>query len=182
MIDTVGSLGYGKKLGKYGFSERLCSNKEQCEEYLDFCKKNKMVWLGRSYGTLVHKKFSNHFDWLGGRHKESDIQIELKVMDDNYHFLVDLNHSNVIKSKVNGVHMITSSPNYINWNDIKNYPYSVFVIHPSLLEDYSLSGINLAFTNITFDEMAEINNKIYEDLGIYKAFRHLYGSYREDEK
>ena len=95
MIDTVGSLGYGKKLGKYGFSERLCSNKEQCEEYLDFCKKNKMVWLGRSYGTLVHKKFSNHFDWLGGRHKESDIQIELKVMDDNYHFLVDLNHSNV---------------------------------------------------------------------------------------
>ena len=61
MIETVGSLGYGKKLGKYGFRDRLCSNKRQCEEWLDFCKKNKMVWFENAYGTLVHKNFNKHF-------------------------------------------------------------------------------------------------------------------------
>lgn len=182
MIDTVGSLGYGKKLGKYGFSERLCSNKEQCEQYLDFCKRNDMVWLGQSYGTLVHKDFKNHFDWLGGMHKETDVQIKLKVLDDNYNRLIDLNHSNVIKSKVNGVYMITSSPNFLNWKEIKNYPYLVFIIHPTLLEDYSLSGFNIAFTNATVKEMSDINERIYGDIGIYKAFRWLSGNYKENEE
>lgn len=182
MIDTVGSLGYGKKLGKYGFSERLCSNKEQCEQYLDFCKRNDMVWLGQSYGTLVHKDFKNHFDWLSGRHGERNVHMELKIMNDEYQWTVDVNHSNVIQSKVNGVYMITSSPNFLNWEEIKNYPYLVFIIHPNLLEDYALDNkINLAFTNATVKEISDINERIYEDIGIYKAFRWLSGNYKENK-
>lgn len=182
MIDTVGSLGYAKKLGRYGFSDRLCSDKTQCEEWLDFCKKNNMVWFGNSYGTLVHKDFEKHFIRLDGTtDKITEAQIELGVMDDNYNTLISLNHRNVIKSKVNGTYLVTSSPNYIDWNTIEKYPYSVYIIHPSLLEDYNLNGINLAFCNLSYDERYEINKAIYDDIGIYGAFRHLHGAYRSDD-
>lgn len=180
MIDTVGSLGYAKKLGKYGFSDRLCSRKEQCEEWLDFCKRNNMVWFENSYGTLVHKDFNNHFIRLDGSSDEiTNAKIELKVMDVKYNTIVKLNHSNVLKSKINDCYFVTSSPNYIYWENIEKYPYQVFIIHPALLEDYNLNGINLAFTNVTWDEIYDINKAIYEDIGIYGSFRHLYGSYKD---
>lgn len=181
MIETVGSLGYAKKLGKYGFSDRLCSSKDQCEEWLDFCKKNKMVWFENAYGTLVHKDFNKHFIRLDGSSDEiTKAKIELEVMDGNYNGLINLNHSNVIKSKINGCYLVTSSPNYIDWSNIEKYPHQVFIIHPSLLEDYNLNGINLAFSNLSYWEMYDINKAIYEDIGIYGAFRHLHGSYREE--
>lgn len=181
MIETVKTCGYEKKLGRYGFRPNLCTSKEQCEEWLDFCKKNKMVWLGGSYGTLVHKDFRNHFEWLGGRHKEVDVQIELGIMDDTYNTVIDTNHTNILKSKINDCYLITSSPNYIEWSTIKKYPYQVFIIHPSLLEDYNLNGINIAFTNMSYEEMYTINKAIYESIGLYGAFRHLRGAYRSDD-
>lgn len=175
MIDTVGSLGYAKKLGKYGFSDRLCSNKMQCEEWLSFCEKNDMVWLKESYGTLVHKDFDKHFIRLNSLTDEiTHAEIKLGIIDEQYKQLVGLNHSNVLKSRINNVYIVTSSPNYINFDNIDKYSHSVFIIHPSLLEDYSLGGINIGFTNATFEEIADINEKIYEDIGIYKAFRGLY--------
>ena len=165
MIETVESVGYGKKLGKYGFKPNLCTSKQQCEDWLDFCKKNDMVWLGKSYGTLVHKDFSNHFIEVRG-HEADKLRGEYKPMD--------LNHSNVLKSKTNDSYIITSSPNYIVLEHIKKYPHSVYVIHPSLLEDYSLDGrINIAYCNWTFEQYAEINKAIYDDIGIFRAFRHL---------
>ena len=104
-------------------------------------------------------------------------------MNDEYQWTVDVNHSNVIQSKVNGVYMITSSPNFLNWEEIKNYPYLVFIIHPNLLEDYALDNkINLAFTNATVKEISDINERIYEDIGIYKAFRWLSGNYKENKE
>lgn len=182
MIDTVGSLGYARKLGKYGFSDRLCSNKTQCEKWLSFCKKNNMVWFENAYGTLVHKKFNNHFVRLDGSNgnERTNAEIELNIMDSRYNQLIRLNHSNILKSKINGTYIVTSSPNYVDWNQIENYPYSVYIIHPSLLEDYNLNGINLAFCNLSYDEMYEINKAIYEDIGIYGAFRHLHGHYRSE--
>lgn len=185
MLETVGTCGYAEKLGKYGFSENLCSNKEQCEEWLNFCKKNNMIWLEDSYGTLVHKDFNKHFSRIGYRSDKSieeleDARIRLGIINERYDVLVTVNHSNVIKSKVNGCYFVTSMPKYYSqWVEIENYPYQVFIIHPSLLEDYWLGETNLAYGNVTFDEMAEINKRIYEDIGIYRAFRWLHGDFKE---
>ena len=179
MVETVQSCGYGKKLGKYGFKPNLCTCKVECEEWLDFCKKNNMKWLDESYGTLVHKNFDNYFTRLNGSNDEiTSAEIQLKIMDDRYSRFISLNHSNVLKSKINGVYMVTSSPNYIDFENIKKYYYSTYLIHPNLLEDYGLDKINLAFTNASFEEIKDINDKIYEDIGIYEAFRKLYSNHR----
>lgn len=171
MIDTVGSLGYAKKLGKYGFSDRLCSCKEQCEEWLDFCKKNDMVWFEGSYGTLVHKKFKNHFKRIV--EDEHDVLNVLGIEDYNYQKLFPLNHSNVLESKYTGVRFVTSSPNYLfgEVDILKNYPYPIYLIDTRLLEDYMLDDYTIAYSDASYCVIKEINNRIYEDIGIYKAFR-----------
>ena len=169
MIETVATCGYAKKLGRYEFPSNLCSTKELCEKWLDFCKRNKMKWLEGSYGTLVHKEFDKYFTNTK-RETERDILTELGFYDD----ASLLNHSNSLESNINDVIMVTSSPNYLEMNRIKNYPYTVFIIHPSLLEDYTLSGINIAFANMTWNELMEINEAIYEGIGIYGAFRSFY--------
>lgn len=179
MVDTISSLGYDKKLGKYGFKPTLCTSEYQCEKWINFCKKNNMKWLSGAYGTLVHKDFNNHFIRLNETDDEiTEALIELKIIDENYNRLISLNHSNVLKSTINDGYIVTSSPNYISWGNIKKYAYAVYFIHPSLLEDYSLDGdINLAFSNISHNKINEINNAIYEDTGIYCAFKHLCGQW-----
>ena len=177
----VGNSKYGRQLKKFGFSPRLYASEEQCKDWLDFCKRNNMVWFGNSYGTLVHKDFSKHFIRLDGTTDEiTKAKIELGVMDDNYNTLINLNHSNVIKSKVNDVYFVTSSPNYVEWSNIEKYPYTVFIIHPSLFEDYGLNKINFAFSNITYSEICEINEIIYNDIGVYKAFRYFKGLFKDE--
>lgn len=37
MLNTVGSCGYAKKLGKYKFSETLCASLEECDIYGWIC-------------------------------------------------------------------------------------------------------------------------------------------------
>ena len=176
MLETVSSLGYADKLGKYGFKPNLCASKEQCEEWLDFCKKNNMRWLDNSYGTLVHKDFNNHFINLDVSTDEiTKAKIELGIINEQYFTLIRTNHTNVLKSKINDSYIVTS---YIEWIDIKKYPYSVYIIHPSLMEDYSLCGINIAFCNWTWNEYQEINKSIYEDIGIFGAFRLFSGQWR----
>jgi len=178
-METVGTSSYGRQLKKFGFSPRLCASEEQCKEWLDFCKRTDMVWFSKSYGTLVHKNFDKHFTRLEGN-ELTKAKIELAVMDDRYNTLISLNHSNGIKSKINGAYFVTSSPNYVEWDNIKKYPYTVFIIHPSLLEDYGLDKINFAFSNITYAEIDEINKAIYDDIGLYKAFRYFTGSFKEE--
>lgn len=171
MIDTVESLGYSKKLGKYGFPKSLCATEYCCKQWVDFCKKNNMKWLG-GYATLVHKNFDNHFTHISKYNTKTEkILTNLGIIKDNK-FTVDVNHSNVLQSKITGKYILTTSPNYFEWSDIEKYPYSVYFIHPCLLEDYNLDKrVNLAYTNMSVNELNHINKCIYEDIGVYKAFR-----------
>lgn len=174
VVKTVGTCGYAKKLGKYGFNPRLCASEVDCEEWLDFCKKNDMVWLKGSYGTLVHKNFNKYFIRLANCDESKKAGVDLGYVDDIGQILINLNHSNILKSTLNGIYMITSSPNYIDFRQIEKYPYKVYMIHPALLEDYAMDGkISLAFCNTKYDEISEINEAIYEDIGIYRAFRYI---------
>lgn len=171
MLDTVESLGYKEKLGKYNFKPNLFSDKEQCEEWLDFCERNDMIWFNRSYATLVHKNFDRVFEEVKNGNEIRD-DLDLSSVSSL------LDHTLVLKSKVNGAYLVTSSPNHIYLDAIKEYKHSIYFIHPNLLEDYSLSGINIALCDWSYEEMKEINDAIYEKTGIYKAFRLLSGSWR----
>lgn len=166
-MSTIKSLGYAKQLSKYGFPNNLCTYPSQCEKWIEFCQKCDMKWLKGSYGTLVHKNFDRHFTTVKSRSlAEQDLIEEL--------YPRDANHSNIIKSKVTDTIMITSSPNYIDLSLLENYPYDIFIIHSSLLEDYAMNKINLAYCNASLNEIDHINDAIYNTIGLYGAFRQIH--------
>ena len=92
----------------------------------------------------------------------------------------------MFKSKIeDDVYILTSSPydpslNMNLFNQIKSYPYSIYVIHPNFL-DYAafvdrdpvgalrnpLSNMNYAFTNASADQILNINQVIYGDLDTF---------------
>ena len=170
---------YKSELVKLGFSERLLCSPESCERWVEHCKKYNMKFLKGSYGTMVHKNFNKYFKEA----KSNKIKEQLMCKyDDEVKIDSLFDHTMLFKSKIEkDAYILTSSPYaYLNeniFNQIRNYPYDIYVIHPNFL-DYSafvdnnpvgalrspLSNINYAFTNASPEQILNINTVIYDEL------------------
>lgn len=179
---TVSDNIHSKDLVKLGFPKDLCTSSESCEILLEHCKKYDMKFLKGSYYTLVHKDFDKYFKVS----KSNKIRELLTCKDLNENINLPLDHVNLFKSKIeDDVYILTSSPydpslNINLFNQIKSYPYSIYVIHPNFL-DYAafvdrdpvgalrnpLSNMNYAFTNASADQILNINQVIYGDLDTF---------------
>lgn len=180
---TISDNENSKELIRLGFPKNLCTSPKSCELLLKHCKKYNMKFLKGSYSTLVHKNFNKYFK-ISKNHK---IEKLLKKGDDlnNEEFTLPLDHLNLFKSKIDDdVYILTSSPydslNMRMFDEIRNYPYSIYVIHPNFL-DYTafvdeksvgslrdpLTNLNYAFTNASYEQILNINKVIYEDLNTY---------------
>ena len=179
---TVKDSEYSKELVKLGFSERLLCSPESCKIWLEHCKKYNMKFLKGSYGTMVHKNFNKYFK------KSTSNKVKEQLMcksNDEVEIGSLLDHINLFRSQVEkDVYILTSSP-YLTLNsnlinNLKNYPYDVYVIHPNFL-DYTafvdeepvgrlrhpLKEVNYAFTNASFEQMLNINQAIYDELDTF---------------
>ena len=174
---------YAKQLVKLGFSEKLLCSPESCEIWLEHCKKYDMKFLKGSYGTLVHKNFNKYFKVS----KNNKIIDQLSCKDrlgvgEKINLLFD--HTNLFNSIEKDIYILTSSP-YISLNanlinNLNNYPYDVYVIHPNFL-DYTafvdggpvgrlrhpLNEVSYAFTNASYEQMLDINKAIYNELDTF---------------
>lgn len=179
---TVKDSEYSKELVKLGFSERLLCSPESCKIWLEHCEKYNMKFLKGSYGTMVHKNFNKYFK----KSKSNRVKEQLMCKgDDEVEIGSLLDHINLFKSQVEkDVYILTSSP-YLTLNsnlinNLKNYPYDVYVIHPNFLDYYAfvddgpigrlrspLSEVNYAFTNASCEQMLSINQAIYDELGTF---------------
>ena len=173
---TVSDNIHSKDLVKLGFPKNLCTSPESCEIFLQHCEKYDMKFLKGSYGTLVHKDFDKYFKVS----KSNKIMDLLKCKDSNEEINLPLDHVNLFKSKIeDDVYILTSSPyaslNVNMFNQIKDYPYSIYAIHPNFLDyiafvdrDSSdalrnpLENINYAFTTASIEQMLHINKVIYD--------------------
>lgn len=189
MVYIVANSKHAKDLIKLDFPDRLCASPESCENWLAHCKKYNMKFLKGSYGTVVHKDFNEYFK----NSKSDKIRKELSCEDiliDGEKISLPLDHTNLLKSKIdNNVYILTSSPYYeLNLDlieSIKNYPHDVYVINPNFLDYYSfidepseklrhpLDGINYAFTNASETQIKSINDAIYNGTGLFGVFRKL---------
>lgn len=177
---TLGMSKYADELMELGFSDKLYCSPEDCKQYLEHCKKYDMVWFNNSYGTIVHKDFKNYFTEPSLDNKQNYNLYKDYQKGLSQHKTID--HINFLKFKDDDVYILTSSPYYVaNTNDIVNYSYHVYVIHPQLLDYYAfikkhddiknpLSDVSYAFTNATDEQMAYINKVIYEGSKIFMAF------------
>lgn len=177
---TLGMSEYADELIKLGFSDKLYCDADDCKKYLEYCKKNDMIWFNDSYGTIVHKDFNNYFTELSLDDEQNYRLFKEYQKGLSQHKTLD--HVNFIKFKDDDIFILTSSPYRVaNMNDIINYSYHVYVIHPQLLNYYGfirkdddigspLYNVNYAFTKATDKEMLHINKVIYEDIGIFMTF------------
>ena len=183
---------YAKELVKLGFSEKLLCSPESCEIWLKHCEKYNMKFLKGSYGTMVHKNFNKYFK----ESKSNKIRDQLTCKDELINgekIELPLDHTKLFKSiQEEDVYILTSSPysslNANLINNLKNYPYDVYVIHPNFL-DYTafvdngpvgrlrhpLSEVNYAFTNASPEQMLNINKTLYDELNTF-VFQLLSGS------
>lgn len=174
---TISDNIHSKELVKLGFPKNLCTSPESCGIMLNHCKKYDMKFLKGSYGTLVHKDFDKYFKVS----KSNKIRDLLKCKDLNEEINLPLDHVNLFKSKIeDDVYILTSSPyaslNVNMFNRIKNYPHSIYAIHPNFLDYIAfidrgplgamrnpLSDVNYAFTNASSEQILNINKVIYDD-------------------
>jgi len=175
---------YKKELVKLGFSERLLCSPENCKIWVEHCEKYNMKFLKGSYGTIVHKNFNKYFK----NSKSNKIRDQLTCKDklvNGEKIELPLDHTNLFNSKLEeNVYILTSSPyatlNANLINNLKNYPYDVYVIHPNFLDYHAfvdegpvgklrppLKEVNYAFTNASPEQILNINIAIYDDLGIF---------------
>ena len=141
MLNTVGSCGYAKKLGKYKFSETLCASLEDCEDWYNHCKEHNMVFCNGTYGTLVHKNFSKYFklSTMSTRKVPKILGVD-KFAPHNPSKVMD--HVNIFYWRDDSsMKMITTSPySYFKpsmFDGIEDSEYSVYAIHPNLLDYYA---------------------------------------------
>lgn len=176
---TISDNIHSKELVKLGFPKNLYTSPESCGILLNHCKKYDMKFLKGSYGTLVHKDFDKYFKVS----KSNKIRDLLKCKE-NDEINLPLDHVNLFKSKIEeDVYILTSSPyaslNMNMFNRIKNYPYSIYTIHPNFLDyiafvdkgpvgvlRHPLEDINYAFTNASLEQILNINKVIYDGLDL----------------
>ena len=188
-----------KELIELGWDDRLLIKPSDCKLYLEHCKRYNMKFLEGSYGTIVHKHFDKYFEYVGVRtDEEYEIQQKLtceKGLNEDYRVYgvyLDLDHTNLFKSKLHDdVYMLSSSPyGTLSGESIKllkHYPYNVFVINPNFLDYHGFIGrfdmkmrhplvdVNYAFTNATEEQMFEIEKQMMEDksLEVFPIFREM---------
>ena len=183
----LGQNKHAKELVNLGFSDRLITTPEDCEIYLDHCKKNDMKFLKDSYGTMVHKNFNKFFKKSKNNRIFNKLGLtELGAIQQNRNIHRLMDHTNLLRSQIyKNVYVLTSSPymilNQIVFEIIKEYPYNVYVINPNFLdyiafvthehrEWHPLSNLNYAFTEASQEQMLTINKAISEEIGVYNAF------------
>ena len=182
-----------KELKKLGFSGKLYASPKSCENWLNHCKKYDMEFLKESYGTIVHKNFNKYFKHIPIKNdKQYEIQQNLKCGSglekdysvENFDNMI-FDHTNLLKSKITDDYFLTSSP-YSDFiyelQNIKNYPYNVYVVHNNFLDYYAfidnengylrhpLCELNYVFTKATKNNIKLINKTIYKDIGLFPVF------------
>lgn len=180
---TVSDNIHSKDLVKLGFPKNLCTSPESCEILLEHCKKYDMKFLKGSYGTLVHNDFNKYFK-VSQNNKIEDLLKCKDILIDGEPLNLPLDHIKLFKSKIeDDVYILTSSPydslNRNMFNRIKDYPYSVYIVHPNFLDYISfvdmgpvgalrqpIENINYAFTNASPEQMLNINKVIYDNLDL----------------
>lgn len=184
----LGDSIHSKELVKLGFSDRLITTPEDCETYLNHCKKYDMKFLKGSYGTIVHKDFNKYFKESNSHKMRCKLACTNEVTGKSKLDL-RLDHTNLFKSKIfKDVYILTSSP-YSGLdmdiiNTLRDYPYDSYIINPNFLDYHifirdpgeirpPLRNVNYAFTNAAPEQIIQINKIILEDTGVFLAFDYL---------
>ena len=142
-----------------------------------------MKYLKKSDGLLVNVKFDKHFkvsECIKMRNKLS----RKGHLYDKEGIKLPLENINLLRSKIEEkAFILISSPleDLNRSNGFENYPYDIYVVDPGFLDYYAFiedgsrqeEKINYAFTNATQPEMQNINDMIYQDIGLADVFRKL---------
>lgn len=176
---TIADSKYSKELIKLDFPSNLLTDTKQAKDFLDYCKENDMKFLKGSYGTLVHKEFDKYFRFSENRKLELELQ-GIDELTGKSNFDLNLDHDNFFEFKIKkDMHILTSSPYDTVPNDIrketKDYPYNVYAINPYFInyigyiehkKFHPFYDLSYAYTSNSNDEINQINEVIYSDLGI----------------
>ncbi len=183
-MHTIKDSPHCNELKQLGFPEERCASLEMCENLLTHCKLYHMKFFKGSYGTLVHEKFSKIFRKSSNHDKQDEL---LQNLGGDYTHFVD--HVNLFKVNKKDIYILTLSPYcIINLTSlsviISSYPYNICAINPRLLEYAGhvehgralrnpLVDMNYMCTDANLDEIDELNDLIFKELGIDSAFRHF---------
>lgn len=154
-----------KELKKLGFRPNIYIDNEHANELYHHMNKNNMIFLKKSYGTIVNEDFKNFF-------KLSDARRPYRELRENkYDYGID--HTNILYSKNYKVHILTSSPYHDVFGAKLNVPdCQVFLINPRFLDYYSFMGnanygCNLAYVK---DKYLDDFNNLKDEMKEYYGF------------
>ena len=166
MIDEVRYCDKNKELIEIGFRPAMCLNNDDANELYEHMIENNMIFLKKSYGTIINKDYTMFF-----KKAISSARKYSELWERGYGYGID--HKNILRAKDYGFYILTSSPYREVFSVKLNVPAcQVFLINPLFLDYYGFMGNTNYGCNIAYvyDKYIDDFNNLKEEMKEYYGF------------
>lgn len=154
-----------EKLIELGFRPNMYMDNDEASELCDYMIEHNMLFLKKSYGTIVNEDFTDFFKLSDARRPYREL------LENRYGY--DIDHVNLLYSKDYKFYILTSSPYRDLFNVKMNiFNCQVFLVNPLFLDYYVFIGdrnycCNLAYV---YDKYLDDFNNLKDEMKEYYGF------------